>query len=63
MWGVACYYLLWAAKMVGRRLAWHDITALGQHTWSDDVEHGMPSLPLDSTHIRMKSGVACHHSP
>ena len=51
--GVACNHLLWEAQTVRRRRAWHAITALGQHTWSDDVERGMPSLPLDSTHGRM----------
>ena len=41
----------------------HAITAIGQHTRSDDVGHGMPSPPLDSTDGRTTSGVACHHSP
>ena len=41
--------------------AWHDITALGQHTRSDYVRRGMTSLPLYSTHGRTTSGVACHH--
>ena len=44
----------------GRR-EWHFITALGQHSRSNYVERGMTSPPLDSTHGRMKSGVACHH--
>ena len=44
-----------------QRRAWHAITALGQHTWSDDVGCGMTSPPLDSTHDRTTSGVACHH--
>ena len=35
--GVACHYLLWATHTVERRRAWHDITALGQHTQSKDV--------------------------
>ena len=30
----------------------HDITAVGEHTRSDDVEHGMTSPPLDSKHSR-----------
>ena len=34
--------------------AWHDITALGQHTRSDDVERGMTSPPLGSTHGRQR---------
>ena len=53
--GVACYHRLWAAQTVGRRRAWHTITALGQHKWSDDVGRGMPSPPLDSTHGRTTS--------
>ena len=44
-----------------QRRAWHDITAFGQHTWSDYVGRGMTSLPLDRTHGRTTSGVACHH--
>ena len=32
--------------------AWHDITAVGQHTRSDDVERGMTLPPLGSTHGR-----------
>ena len=44
-----------------QRRVWHDITAFGQHTWSDYVGRGMTSLPLDSTHGRTTSGVACHH--
>ena len=48
---------------VERRRAWHAIIALGQHTRSNDVGRGMPSLPLGSTHGRTTSGVACHHSP
>ena len=50
--GVACYHLFWAAQTVGRRLAWHAITALGQHTWSDDVGRGMPSSSLGRSNGR-----------
>ena len=39
---------------------WH-IKALGQHTRSNDIGRGMTSPPLDSTHGRRTSGVACHH--
>ena len=59
--GVACHHRLWVAQMVERRRAWHDITALGLHTRLDNVGRGMPSSPLDSTHDRTTSGVACHH--
>ena len=51
----------WAAHTVQRRRAWHDITALGQHTRSDYVRRGMTSPPLYITHDRTTSGVACHH--
>ena len=59
--GVASHHRLWAAHLVKRRRAWHDITALGQHTQSDYVRRGMTSPPLYSTHGRTTSGVACHH--
>ena len=45
-----------------QRRVWHDITALGLHSWSDDVGRGMTSLPLDTTHGRTMSGMECHHS-
>ena len=48
--GVAWHHHSWTTHIVGRRRAWHDITALGQHTQSDDVGRGMTSQPLDSTH-------------
>ena len=41
--------------------AWHDITALGLHTRSNDVGCGMQSSPLGSTDSRTASRVACHH--
>ena len=41
--------------------AWHSIIAFGQHTRSNDVGRGMPSLPFRSTHGRTTSGVADHH--
>ena len=58
---VVCHLLPWTAHTVERRRAWHDITSFGQRTWSNDVEHDMTSPPLESTHGRMTSGVACHH--
>ena len=54
---------LWEAHTVERRREWYDITAFGHHTRSNIVGRDMPSSPLDSTHGRTKSGVACHHSP
>ena len=59
--GVACHHRLWAAHTVERRRARHAIRAHGQHTWSNDVGHGMPSSPLGSTYARTTSGKACHH--
>ena len=56
--GLACHHRLWAAHMVRLRRAWHDIIALGQHTRSNNVEHGMTSPSLDYTHGRTTSGVA-----
>ena len=44
-----------------QRRVWHDITVVGQHTRSNDIECDMTSPPLDSTHGQMTSGVACHH--
>ena len=37
-----------------QRRVWHDITALGLHTWSNDVGGGMTSPPLDGTHGRQR---------
>ena len=59
--GVACHHCLWEAHTVGLRRAWHEITALGQHIQSDNVGHGMTSLPLGNTHCRTTSRVAWHH--
>ena len=54
---------LWEAHTVEGHREWYDITAFGHHTRSTVIERDMPSSPLDSTHGRTKSGVACHHSP
>ena len=59
--GVSCYHRLSAAQTVRRCRAWHAITALGQHTRSDDIRRGMKSLPFDNTHGRTTSGLTCHH--
>ena len=59
--GVACHHNRWAAHRIERNQAWNDITALGQHTRSNDVGRGMTSPPLGSTHDQMTSGVACNH--
>ena len=59
--GVAIHHRQWAAHTVKRHWAWHDITAFGEHTRSNDVVCDMPSPPLDNTLGTMTSGVACHH--
>ena len=59
--GVACHHRHWAAHTIKRCQAWHGIISLGRQTQSNDVRRDMPSLPLDSTHGRTSSGVACHH--
>ena len=59
--GEACHHCLWAAHTVRLRRAWNDITALGQHTRSNDIERGILLSPLGSTQGRTTSGVACHH--
>ena len=46
--GVACHHRPSTTHTVGRRRAWHDLTALGQRTQSDYVGRGMTSPPLDS---------------
>ena len=61
--GVACHHRPWTAHTEGLRRACNDITTFGQHTWSKDAGHGMPSSPLESTKGRTVSGKACHHSP
>ena len=59
--GMAFHHRLWEAHTVKRRWAWHDITAFGQHSRSNEVGNDMPSPPLHCTHGRTTSGVACHH--
>ena len=58
---VACHNRPWTAHTVGRRRAWHEITAVGLHEWSDYGGRCMPSPTLASTHNQTTSGVACHH--
>ena len=47
--GVACHHCGWATHTIERRRAWHDITSLGMHAWSDDFGRVITSLHLDST--------------
>ena len=58
--GVACHYRLWAAHTIEQRRAGHAIIAHGRQTCSNDIWRDMPSPPLDNTHGRTKSGMACH---
>ena len=50
--GMTCHHRPCTARTVGRRLAWHAITALEKHTRSNNVGRGMTSPPLDNTHGR-----------
>ena len=59
--GMAFHHHLWAVQPVEQCQTWHDMIALGLHAQSNNVRHGMTSPPLDSTHGRTTSGVACHH--
>ena len=61
--GMAWYHSPWTANTVGRRRAWHNITAFRWHTRSNDVGRFMPSSPLGSTHGRTTLGMALHHLP
>ena len=56
--GVTCHHRLSKTHTVGLRRAWHDITAFGHHTLSNNVGRGMPLSPLCSTRGRTTSGVA-----
>ncbi|TMW92215.1 hypothetical protein EJD97_013340, partial [Solanum chilense] len=56
-----CYHRPWTTHTIGLRRAGHACKALGQHTLSNDVGHGMPLLPLCSTHVRTTSRMTCHH--
>ena len=59
--GVACHHRHLTANTIGRRRTFQAMTAIGQHTQSNDVGRGMPSSPLGSTNGRTTLGVACHH--
>ena len=60
---VACHHRHWKKTTIKLRRAWYAIIALGQHTRSNDVEHGVPSSFLDNTHGHTTSGKACHLHP
>ena len=52
--GVASLHCPRTACTVRRPRAWHDFTALGQRTRSNDVGRGVTSPPLDNTHGRSR---------
>ena len=58
---VACHHCLWASHTVERCRVWHDISAFGQHTRSNDVGRDMPSPLLESTQRQTTLGVSCEH--
>ena len=41
-----CHSHTWTAQTIGLRRARHDMMSLGQHTWSDDVDHGNVFISL-----------------
>ena len=51
------------AYTIGRRRAGYVIIDHEQNTWSNDIELGIQSSPLDNTHDMTTEGVACHHGP
>ena len=55
---MACHYHPWTAYTVRQHWVWPVIISLEHITWSDNVEHGMPSWSSGSTHARKTSGVA-----
>ena len=61
--GVTCHHNHCTIHYVRRHRSWHDIIALVVHTRMNDIGHGMPSSPLDSTHGQMKPDVECARSP
>ncbi|TMW86846.1 hypothetical protein EJD97_020814, partial [Solanum chilense] len=48
--GLACSHGPWVTHTVGQHWAWHAIIALGLHTQSDDIKHGMPAWDMGTTH-------------
>ena len=60
---LACPHVPSVAHTFRRHRALHVIISLGQHTRSEDIEHGMPSSPLGSTDSRTMSGITSHHFP
>ena len=59
--GVKCHHCTLDRTHGRTTSTWHTIIALGLHTRINDVERGIPSSPLCSTHGGTTSGMACHH--
>ena len=60
---MACHHRLLKAHTVARCLAWHAIIALVLQIEINDIERGISSPPVDSTHGRKILSVANHHRP
>ena len=58
---VVCHHRPWTTNTVEQHQAWHAITSYKQYIRSNNVRHGITSLPLESKHDRTTSGVKCHH--
>ncbi|TMW83431.1 hypothetical protein EJD97_001687 [Solanum chilense] len=61
--GMTCHLSLWEAYRIVLHRAWHAIITLGQHIRLDDVGHGIQSYPLERTHYKTTSAVACQYLP
>ena len=59
--GVKRHYTPWKAYTIGRRMAWHVIITLSQHTQQDHEGRGMPAWPLDNIRGRMTSVMSFNH--
>ena len=47
---VECHHCLWNTHTNGLCRAWHAIITLGQQIRSDEIGHGIPSLPFNNIH-------------
>ena len=60
---VAGHHHPWTSTVDGQCEAMQAIIVLGLHILTDDIEHGMPSLPLESAQGKITLGMAYHHGP
>ena len=60
--GLASHHRPLKANTVTGRRAWHDIIALGKHTWSDDVERYLQLSLFDNTQI-WTFVIPCYNRP